>query len=341
MTDEQTRFLHLIDELHNANQLIIDGFGALQEIDISNNFYHIPHQLMASGFERLLKCFISVVHHGRTGTFPDMNFMKRLGHDLVQLKDEIWQNYYGGRNRPFIDGEFNALASDQHLIDAITVLSLFGRFGRYYNLDVVAGSPHQPVDPETEWKALEARIESPVPYLSDIERLHQEYYPRVNSLLVGRLERFVRAIALQFTIGDHIDPSRFIRQASGTFSNLRNLRDESLGQNDYRRSVKILQSKKDNWIKRSDNEILAGDNQTQVVERRNFSGDWPFRTDRVILECADSTFLIVNIDGYAYSLNGSARSRYNLPSPHDAGMAILGKSIKPFIDMTLKLRPQN
>ena len=37
------------------------------------------------------------------------------------------------------------------------------------------------------------------------------------------------------------------------------------------------------------------------------------------------------------SLNGAAASRYGYPFPHDAGMAILGKSIDPFIDMAFKL----
>lgn len=86
MNDEQIRFTHLIDELRNANELLIDGFGALQEIDIDNNSYYIPHQLIASGLERLMKCFISVAHHGRTGVFPDIRFMKGLGHDLDNLK---------------------------------------------------------------------------------------------------------------------------------------------------------------------------------------------------------------------------------------------------------------
>lgn len=204
----------------------------------------------------------------------------------------------------------------------------------------MAGSHHDPVDPKAEWRELESRIESPVPYLADTERLYREYYPRINSLLVGRLERFVRAIALQFTIGDHIDPKKYIRQSAVAFSNFRNLRDEELGQNDYRRSVKVLQSKKASWIHRTDSEILNNSCQARVVGRNDFNGDWPFRADRVILECIDSIFLIVNIDGYAYSLNGAASSRYNLPSPHDAGIAILGKSIGPFIEMAREAQSQ-
>jgi len=339
MIDETQRFLHLIDELRNSNLLITDGFGALQEIDTGNDFYHLPHQLIASGLERLMKCYVAVVHHGRTSTFPDMAFMKDLGHNLDDLVSEIRQNYYGGRNRPFVDAEFDFISNDHFLNDAIGILSLFGRLGRYYNLDVVAGSPHNPRDPKSEWKTLEAKIESPTPFLSDFETLHREYYPRVNAQVVGRLERFVRSIALQFTIGDHTDPNKYISQASVTFSNFRNIRDEALGQNDYRRSVKILNQQKENWVKRSESEILGSDSLSKIVRREDFDGDWPFRAGRVILECIDSTFLVANIEGYAYSLNGAASSRFNIPSSHDAGVAILGKSIGPFAEIARKLKP--
>ena len=42
--------------------------------------------------------------------------------------------------------------------------------------------------------------------------------------------------------------------------------------------------------------------------------------------------------GYAFALNGAARSRYGIPDPHDAGVAILGKSVGPFIDLALNLK---
>ena len=46
---------------------------------------------------------------------------------------------------------------------------------------------------------------------------------------------------------------------------------------------------------------------------------------------------MVEIEGYDYALNGAAQGRFNLTSVHDAGMAIIGKSIGGFIDMALKL----
>ena len=55
------------------------------------------------------------------------------------------------------------------------------------------------------------------------------------------------------------------------------------------------------------------------------------------LERRDELFCVVNIEGYAFALNGAAASRFQLPLPHYAGVAVLGKSVGPFIDMALSL----
>ncbi len=94
---EQT--MCMLDELKISHKLIKAGFGALQEIDMTNDFYHLPHLLMASGLERLMKCYISLVHHGQYNSFPKKGFMKSLGHDLVGLLDKLRTNYYGGISR--------------------------------------------------------------------------------------------------------------------------------------------------------------------------------------------------------------------------------------------------
>jgi hypothetical protein len=337
MSTDLERFICLLEELETSHKLIRAGFGNLQEIDMGNDFYHLPHQLMASGLERLFKCYIALVHQDRTGAYPDMAFMKGLGHDLVNLHNEFSSNYYGGTTRPLVQEEFVFLTTDKTLQECIRILSLFGKFGRYYNLDVVAGSPHSPIDPKSEWEALERTIEDPTPYFADMEALHSEYYPRVHAKLIARIERLVRAIALQFTIGDHKDQFGNLGKTSATFSDFRSLRDEQLGTIDYRQSVRILRQEEKNWIKRSDEQIIAGRWPTQVVTKDIFSGDWPFRVDRVIVKLQERLFAIVNIEGYAFALNGAASSRLKLPSPHNAGMAIVGKSVGPFIKIAFSL----
>jgi len=334
---DTVRFLCLRDELETSRELLKSGFGHLQEIDMGNTFYHLPHQLLASGFERLMKCYIAVVRKGRDGTYPDRDAMKSLGHDLKSLLKTICTEYYGGTQRLLVQQDLDFIRTDPVLKDCVRILSLFGKMGRYYNLDVVAGAGHSPIDPKREWEELESRVEDPIPYLGNMERLHRDYYPRVNSVLISRMERLVRAIAMQFTLGGHADPGGEIRKLSGLYHEFRNLRDDQFGTVDYRRSVEILRVDADQWIRRSDQDIAESGWPWRAVSKAEFADEWPFRNDRVTVECRDGLFCIVNIGGYDFALNGAARSRFGLPFAHDAGVAVLGKSVGPFLTMAREL----
>ena len=41
------KFMSLQDELETSRELIRAGFGELQEIDMANTFYHLPHQTVS------------------------------------------------------------------------------------------------------------------------------------------------------------------------------------------------------------------------------------------------------------------------------------------------------
>ena len=59
MNENVIKDLHLYDELLTSFKLIEIGFGEFQNMDMENDFYHLPFQLLSSGFERLMKCHIS------------------------------------------------------------------------------------------------------------------------------------------------------------------------------------------------------------------------------------------------------------------------------------------
>lgn len=338
MKQDVVRMLALNEELNTAHKLIVAGFGALQEVDMGNTFYHQPHQLIASGLERLMKCYISLVIQGRTGAFPNVKEMKALGHDLEVLLDRVVNEYYGGtETSPLLKADLEFLRSNPTLSQCVKILSDFGKKGRYYNLDVVAGAKAELLDPTEEWQQLETSIEDPVPIMDDTERLYRDYYPRVNAKLVSVMERLVRAIALQFTLGGHPDPQKNLSSSSPIFSGFGNLRDEGLGTKDYRRSVQILKQDQYNWLRRTEEKILGGRHPTKVIHRGQFEGEWPFRAEKVIVECRGKWCAIVNVDGYAFALNGQATGHFKLPSPHAAGMAILGRSLSPFTDIARSL----
>ena len=336
MSSDSEKFSCLLEELETSRELIKAGFGGLQEIDVDNIFYHLPYQLMASGFERLMKCYISLVYEDQKGSYPDMKYMKQLGHNLEALLEKLCTEFYGGKARPFVQKEFDFITTDPILQECIRILSSFGQKGRYYNLDIVAGSPHSPIHPEAEWAILESHLGDITPFLYP-ELLDREYYQQILSQLIAKMERLTRAIALQFTIGDHADQNGRLRETSDIFTEFRNLRDDQLGTIDYRRSVRILEQKRENGIKRSDQEIVNGEWPTRVVTKAEFGEAWPFQTDRVIVECQNNRFYIVNINGYAFALNETAEDFLKIPFPHDAGLTVLGKSVSPFIDMAFAL----
>ena len=163
------------------------------------------------------------------------------------------------------------------------------------------------------------------------QRRLMDYYPRVNARLIAKMERVIRAIALQFTIGGHADKSGSLRQMSTVYAEFQRLRDDELGTVDYRRSVQILTREKDTWIRRSEEEVVGGPWPTQVVTKQEFDGEWPFRVDRVILSASHT------INGYAFALNGAAKSRFGILFPHDAGLAVLGRSVGAFTEVTRML----
>ena len=333
------KFRCLLEELELSRDLIKSGFGHLQEVDIGNTFYHLPHQLMASGLERFMKCYVLLVYDGRHGSYPDNAYLKCLGHNLEKLLKLVCTDFYGGADRPAVQQDLDFITTDPVLKECIRILALFGQQARYYNLDVVSGVTNPPIDPKNEWNSLESRVEDPTRFLQNQDALHRDYYPRVHSRLIAKMERLVRALARQFTLGGHVDRNGTIGRLSSVYTEFRSIRDEKLGTKDYRRSVHILRDRDErNWIERSEQEIVNGGYPIRAVTRAEFEGDWPFRVDRVVVESRDKIFYIVNIEGFAFALNGSARSRFNMPDPHDAGIAVLGKSISSFISMASTLR---
>ncbi len=333
----QIKDMCIHEELSTSYQLIVTGLGELQEINMGNDFYHLPHLLLASGLERFMKSYICLAYEAKEGKYPDLNMLKKLGHDLSELNEEIINNYFADDNRPALKEDLSFLKKDKQLKIILKILSEFGKYARYYNLDVVTGkSVQSSFDPKKEWENLEKSIEDPTPYLTsdNQEGLHHDYYPRVNSQIIAIIERFIRVITRQFTLGGH---GKKISQYYIPFSPFLGMMDNDLGTKEYRRSVQVLQVKKETWIKRTDEEIKRSPWPTKEILKTQFSGEWPFRSDKVIVELRNPFFCVIYIEGYDFALNGAAKSRYNLPYPHDAGLAILGRSIGPFIDATLNL----
>lgn len=56
MNREILKDISLHDELLASAKLIEPGFAEYQNLDLVNDFYYLPFQLLSNGFERLMKC---------------------------------------------------------------------------------------------------------------------------------------------------------------------------------------------------------------------------------------------------------------------------------------------
>ena len=342
--NEITRYLYVLDELESARDMIRAGFRELQHISEPNTIYHIPHQLLASGFERLMKCYILLIHEGTHETYPNVS---EFGHDLHCLVDTILRRYFGGTYQPEIKLDYKFLENDPTIREILNILTLFGKAGRYFGLDSIADTASRldeeresRLDPDKQWRDLEWGIEDPRPYINNRAALERDYFPVVHSTLIASMERFVRAIARQWTLGDHEDKVDRIALTAPILSGILIIPDDMLGRADYRSYFALPNPYRNihNKSVRSEETIMSDEaSPARAISRAEFDGDWPFRSDRVIVQLVKNVHCIVNISGYDFALNGIAKT-LGYPDVYDAGAAVLGKSVTPFVTIALSLR---
>ncbi len=150
MTDRALKDIYLHDELTISIKLIKLGFGELQNLDMANDFYHLPFQLLSSGLERLMKCHICLGFLELNNEYPDSKTLKKFGgrngHDLTELKKNILSDYFKTNGIPALIDDENFIANDNDLNQLIYLLSEFGKYARYHNLDIVTSAAKPSID---------------------------------------------------------------------------------------------------------------------------------------------------------------------------------------------------
>ncbi len=345
MKNNVLKNLYLHDELEAAAKIIELGFGEFQNLDMGNDFYYLPFQLLSSGFERLMKCHICLGYHDIHNAYPDSKYLKSCGgkggHDLLELKQTILSSYFSKHNIPVLHEDLDLLTNDKDLEQLICLLSEFGKYARYHNLDIVTSAAKPSINVKMLWEQYENDIVTSNPKL--LQKLGdlnsgEEVLDHTKRQILIKLEKFVRAICRQFTMGRL---GKKALQFSGVLHTFILLKDEELGNRNYRQETTRYKEKdRKVHVRTLFDEFQRKTNKRYrhtVIKKEEFDGDWPFYHNEVIIECREKHWCIVTIDNKDYALNGSAQGRYKLEGVYDAGMAILGKSIGPFIEMALKL----
>lgn len=225
-------------ELLTAVRLIAVGLRELNRIDGSSDFFHLPIQLLASGFERLMKVVICCYHVEDKGGFPDRKVFPsgKRGHDLVWLLREITDKCFSSSyldTIPVAQTDLRLLRDDTKLNRIVKILSGFGQSARYYNLNVILGEADPGPSPDEEWAKLEMEILQDDPLWQEKivdPKQSKAIYHRVNRELTVHCETLARSLSRLFTIGRLGD---LARQISGHTHHFLCLTDDQLGQTNY------------------------------------------------------------------------------------------------------------
>lgn len=332
----------LIEEFEIANKLIRLGFGELQNINLDNDFYFLPLQLLSQGFERFMKAYICVGYIEKHETLPDTKYLKSIGHDLERLLIEIKTNYYNHYKPVQFEIDWLLINDDVDLKELLFILSEFGKLARYYNFDFITGNAKIGINPKESWRKFENRIK-PIDVRTmaklmnhDLER---EVYQEITNYIINIFEKFIASLSRQIVWGTLGQPGKQLTISS--FFDYGTWCEKDFGKTDYRKNtIKYTETPKSIHKRTTADELnrkFNPDFKSKKIRKCDYNGDWPFYADEVVIECRQKHWCIVSIDGYDYALNGAAKGKYKLEDPHEEGMAILGKSIGDFITMALNL----
>lgn len=348
MTDDSLKDIYLNTELTTSIKLIRLGFGEFQNLGFDNDFYHLPFQLLSSGLERLMKCFICLGFHEINNKYPDDNFLKKSGgkngHDLIELKRKILAEYFKKRNIEILKKDERFIKTDKDLNKIIHLLSEFGKYSRYHNLDVITSASKPSINVDNLWKEYETEVllkkKSIFKKLLNISEVEdeKEAHSYVTQYIIKKLEKFIRALSRQLTIGQL---GKKAQSFSTVYFDFILLNDDKIGTIDYRKKTTRFEQREKKTYKVSKTDYLERNINPNIkfkkISKNEFKGDWPFYLNEVIIECRQKHWCLIEIDEFYYALNGSASDRYKIESVTDAGMTIRGKSIEPFIDMAFDL----
>lgn len=330
----------LHDELRLAQNLILTGFGELQELKIDNEEHFISHQLLSSGFERAMKCYLVLDYKSEFKEFPTSKYLKECGHDLIDLKNKVFEKIASIKDYGLVCNDYLFAEKDSDLNEALEILTDFGKQARYHNLNVVTGQ-EKPISPNEKWEELQKKV-LPITFKDEASWLKEveTFYLKANVKIIKKFERFCRFLSRLFVV-DKNDFS--FKPFSVSFNICRGTMDDDFGCVDYRKSSKILKKEQHLWKKRSKTEVLSSKWPTKVVSKSELKGNWPFAKpiNEVIVEKCDGIFYVINVEGYDFALNGCARSKFNLPDVHEAGISEVGKSVGELITIAENLKKTN
>ncbi|NMB96772.1 MAG: hypothetical protein GYA02_09210, partial [Clostridiaceae bacterium] len=279
---ENIKYFALLEEFETSDKLIKLGFGELQNINLDNDFYFLPFQLLSQGFERYMKAYICLGHFHKHSKLPNFKYLKKLGHDLDKLLNEIVENYYLDFNRPQFDLDNNFIQNNSDLKRLLFILSEFGKLSRYHNFDLITDNTKIGVNTKKLWEEFENTILDKNDYekLMNFD-LNHEVYQKITNHIIIVFEKFVSALSRQFIF--KCLGLKGLQLSSTNVFDFGMLYEKDFGKKDYRsQTTKYNETPKKIHKRTIIDEVqrnINPDYKSKKITKKEYEGDWPFYAD--------------------------------------------------------------
>ena len=196
----------LLRESETATFLVIEGLISLRALSAANDFRHLPLQLLAQGFERVLKLAYSLGRLHLRHDPPTKSEMR--SHNVRKFLDmtlEVARDGGFPDGRPAAREDEGFLREDGRFLRLMDLLTDFGAAGRYYDLDAFldADFAQATEPPIAAFEEIESAILDAHPEW--LERMgsaqFSDFYPVLYGDLIESFQRGARAIARLFAWG--------------------------------------------------------------------------------------------------------------------------------------------
>lgn len=207
--DQLIAKVSLIREAEIALFSIESGLAALQlnRPYAAKPYYFIWMTLLATGLERFMKLLLCLESFDKRGAFLTTNDLRKYGHDLTRLKDDVLLNVFGDSYR---DSEFKRSDTEflRNNLDCEMLLSLlsdFARTDRYRYMDQVADprDDFEIDEPKIRWESLEKQLIGTVKYLNMLgdNAKYSELKVIATRAATALIERLTRALTRPIIYG--------------------------------------------------------------------------------------------------------------------------------------------
>jgi len=304
-------------EVEASFRFIETGLVNLRSTKFAGANNHVTLQLLAAGFERLLKILLLIKHKHLHGEFPELiNARKyfsnyRNGHGIEELLDDLLvyaDNIPLMHHVPMVADDLIYLKDDQPFRRLLHILTEFAVAQRYFYIDTIVLDNFNPaVNPFELFSNFIYAFNKGI----DVSGLtyEQEDQRAIKEAIIC-IEKGVRAISRFFTHGlDSLG-----RQYYGDFSNFIHLKEEDLG------SLKYTEPKvsvADSYQPISTRSLAYLKLRFTAVSKTIYAhehSDWPFTVPSVKVYYSRPMFYLARIGHEVFALTGATSTHYNIPT---------------------------